>query len=128
MKLALKRKHQIIHTPDWSDVRYGSLHWRFTRLKAPIIKRLFEASHSPFAEVHHDELVRVSGTFSELRRLFWQDPAWGTLIVSMGCKRRGYYRFATLDELHVLHVQNQQHFQRISKRKPVQRQRTMQKV
>lgn len=124
----LKKRHLLIHTPDFSDVRYGSLHWKFTKLKAPIIKRLFEASQSPFPEVHHDQLVQASGAFSELRRLFWQDPSWGTLVVYVGSSRRGYYRLATINELHLLHLQNQQHFQRVSKRKPRQQSRTMQKA
>lgn len=125
---ALAKNHLLIHTPDFTDVRYGSLHWKFTRLKAHIIKRLFEASKSPFPEVHHDELARISGAFSELRRLFWQDPSWGTLVVYAGFKRRGFYRLATSNELRLLDARNQQHFQRISKRKYQIRSRTMPKV
>ena len=94
---------KLIHNANYTDVRYGKLHWRFTLLKAAIIKKLMEAAETPFPEVHHTELLEISGAFSEMRKLFRADPAWGELVVSMGLKRKGWYRRATEKELKVLH-------------------------
>lgn len=94
----------LTHNHDCTDVKYGRLHWRFTKLKAKIVLLLLSASQSPFPEVHHSDLYAVSGAFSEMRNLFRHDPAWGELIISMGLKRKGYYRLATTSELNLLHT------------------------
>jgi len=98
-----KPAYTIITNHDCTDVRFGRLHWRLTPLKAKIIKRLLEAASTPFPEVHRSELVRVSGAYSEMRNLFQGDPAWGQLLVSMGMKRKGFYRAGTTRELMILH-------------------------
>lgn len=82
-----------------TDVKFGTLRWSFSPLKARIMLELATASLTDFPEVSGELIRQTTGMYSEIRQLFYKDPAWRTLLVPCHPNRPGFYRIATHSEL-----------------------------
>lgn len=91
---------------EGTDVVYGSLRWKFTKLKARIFLTLAEARATAFPEVPASRIRQAADTETDIRQVFYRDPAWRRLIIPLHPLRKGFYRLATDQELWMMHEQN----------------------
>lgn len=93
---------------DGTDVSYGQLRWRFTKMKARIFLAMAQARGTEFPEVPGFSLKELVQTDTDIRILFHRDPAWRKLIIPLYPFRRGFYRLATDQELWMLHPKSEE--------------------
>src|SRR5207249_3433751 len=85
------------HSPDFRSVSWGDIDFKFTAKQAAIVQVLHGAWANGTPDVGGETLLdKVGSETKQLRDLFKDRPAWGTMIVPG--KTKGSFRIALPDK------------------------------